>query len=104
MHSRLAKILFLIMTLSGIIMPIHAYAHDILDSTHEMHEMESGTQQHDEGEAISCDHCCHFSCHSLGIMRTNSNLTITDTKSGSIFLSTNYTSYNQAPPYHPPIT
>ncbi|GJM04692.1 MAG: hypothetical protein DHS20C09_06830 [marine bacterium B5-7] len=103
MQFRLAKILLLILTLSCVIMPIQSYAHGMPVSTHDMHEMGTDNQQDNEGEATSCDHCCHFSCHSLGILRTKSNFVVKEYKSASIFLSTNYTSYNQAPPYHPPI-
>lgn len=102
MRTRLAKILLVLMTLSGIIMPMHAYAHDLVDS-HDMHSTAFDTQHHDDSEKISNDHCSHFSSHSLGILRTNSNFSIKEIKSSLSFMAKIYMSYRQAPPYHPPI-
>ncbi len=64
MRIQIAKILLVLMTLSGIIMPIHAYAHGLAD-TQESHSMEINTQHDADSDSISCDHCCHLSSHSL---------------------------------------
>jgi hypothetical protein len=102
MSINLAKLLLLIMTLSGIVMPIHAYAHELTD-TQESHSIEMDAQHDTDGESISCDHCCHFSSHSLGLMQKNTSFANQQVKDALYFHRHNYSSFNQPPPYHPPI-
>jgi hypothetical protein len=102
MHIHLAKLLLLIITLSSIIMPIHAYAHELAD-TQDSHSIEMDAQQDTDGDSISCDHCCHFSSHSLGVMQKSSNIANQQIKGALTFQGQNYASYKQPPPYQPPI-
>jgi hypothetical protein len=103
MRIRMVKILLVLMTLSGIIMPIHAYAHELTEAT-ESHAFELDTQHDSDTGAISCDHCCHFSSHSLGILQ---NISIpTNERINEIlnFQDQNYLSFQGLPIFKPPIT
>ena len=102
MRIHLAKMLLLIMTLSGIIMPIHAYAHELAD-TQDTHSIKMDVQHDTDGDSITCDHCCHFSSHSLGLMEKNSSIANYQVKDALIFQKQSYASYKQPPPYQPPI-
>ncbi len=86
-------------------MPIHAYAHESAESQ-ERHPVELSNldEQHDKaGDSVSCDHCCHFSAHAIGLLRTSSRVIALQPTHVSESLTLNYASYHQAPPYHPPI-
>jgi hypothetical protein len=102
MRTILSKFLLLLMTITGIFMPIHAYAHEI-SATQDSHYTTMDTSHDTDGASKSCDHCCHFSSHSLGLMRVCSKID----ELPNIFISTIqnqiYSSLNQPPPYHPPI-
>ena len=100
MRIRLAKILLFIMTFSGISMTMHAYAHELTENQ-AGHAIEIETQNDDD--SILCDHCCHFSSHSLGLMNKNSSVVPQKTKGILNFKGRDYTSYSLPPPYHPPI-
>ena len=102
MCLNLAKLLLLVMTITGIVMPIHVYAHELAD-TQENHSMKMDAQHDTDGDSISCDHCYHFSSHSLGLMQEKSPITNKLVRSALNFKRQNYASYNQPPPYHPPI-
>lgn len=102
MRIRIAKVLLVLMTLSGIVMPIHAYAHELAD-TQESHSIEIDAQHDTDSDSISCDHCCHFSSHSLGMMQKNTSFANQQSKDALNFQKHDYASYNQPPPYHPPI-
>ncbi len=102
MRTQIAKILLVLMTLSGIIIPIHAYAHELAESQ-DSHSIEMDSQHDTERDSISCDHCCHFSSHSLGLMQKNKSIANQQTKGLSNFHRLYYASINQPPPYHPPI-
>ncbi len=103
MRFNLAKFLFLVMTISGIIMPLHAYAHEMTE-TQGSYIIEMDSSHDTDGMSKSCDHCCHFSSHSMGLMRSCSKIA----ELPNIFISTikkqNYASYKQPPPYQPPIS
>jgi len=104
MRIRLAKILLVVMTLSGIVMPIHSYAHELADTQESHSSIETNTQHNTDGDSISCDHCCHFSSHSLGLVQKNSSTTNHQVKDVLNFQNQNYASYKQPPPYQPPIS
>ncbi|GEM_PF-1739876 len=103
MSTNLAKLLLLILALSGIIMPIHAYAHELADTQESHSSIEMDIQHDTDGDSISCDHCCHFSSHSLGMIQKNTSIANQQIKDALIFQRQNYASYNQPPPYQPPI-
>lgn len=102
MRHNLAKVLLLVMTISSIVMPIHAYAHELTE-TQDSPSIKIDSSHGTGSVTIPCDHCCHFSSHSLGLMRVSSKFG----ESPDIYISTiyrqNYSSVNQPPPYHPPI-
>ena len=50
-----------------------------------------------------CDHCCHFSAHSTGLVQKNSPFAIQRVQDALYLHRHNYISYSQPPPYHPPI-
>ncbi len=102
MRTQIAKILLVLMTLSGLIMPIHAYAHGLAD-TQESHSMEMNTPHDADSDSISCDHCCHFSSHSLGLVQ---NISFAANQRINVvlnFQTQDYLSINGPPPYQPPI-
>ena len=102
MRLNLAKFLLLVITITGIVMPIHAYAHEMTE-IEDNHSLKMDTSHDTDGVSKSCDHCCHFSSHSLGLMRVCSKIA----ELPNIYIPTiqkqNYSSFNQPPPYHPPI-
>ncbi len=102
MRIYLAKFLLLAMTITGIVMPIHAYAHEMTEIQDGYTiEMDSG---HDtDSISKSCDHCCHFSSHSLGLMRSCSKIVALPNIYTSTIQKQIYSSFNQYPPYRPPI-
>jgi len=102
MRLNLAKFLFLAMTISGIIMPMHAYAHEMTESQ-DSHTIEIDSSHDTDGVSKSCDHCCHFLSHSLGLMYVCSNIGELPNINISTIKKQNYSSFKQAPPYHPPI-
>jgi len=82
-------------------MPIHAYAHE-LAGTQDSQSIEMDAQ-HNTDDSITCDHCCHFSSHSLGLVQKNLSTTNHQVKDVLNFQNQNYASYNAPPPYQPPI-
>ena len=102
MRTQIAKFLLVVMTLSGVVMPIHAYAHELAE-TQDSHSTEMDAQHDTDGDSISCDHCCHFSSHSMGLMQKTSGIINQQGKDALNFQKHNYVSYKQPPPYQPPI-
>ena len=102
MQIQLAKILSVLMTLSGIIMPINAYAHE-LANTQESHSIEMNSEHDTDSDSVSCDHCCHFSSHSLGLVQKISFATNQRINEVLSFQRQDYLSINGPPPYQPPI-
>jgi len=102
MGLNLVKFLLLVMTITGIVMPIHAYAHEMTE-TQDSHFIKMDSSHDTDGVSKSCDHCCHFSSHSLGLMQRNSSIANQQVKGNLNYQGQNYASYNQPPPYHPPI-
>lgn len=103
MKIQMAKILLVLMTLSGIIMPIHAYAHELSEST-ESHAHEMDVQHESDSDSLSCDHCCHFCSHSMGLVQSisfTSNHRINEVLK---FQEQYYLSIDEPLPYQPPIT
>ena len=98
----MAKILLVLMTLSGIIMPIHAYAHELSEST-ESHAHEMDVQHESDSDSVSCDHCCHFSSHSLGLVQKISFAANHRINEVLKFQEQVYLSIKGPPPYQPPI-
>ena len=102
MRIRIAKVLLVLMTLSGIIMPIHAYAHELAESQ-ESHAFNMDVQHESDRDSVSCDHCCHFSSHSLGLVQLiyfTANHRINEVLN---FKEQDYLSIKGPPPYQPPI-
>jgi hypothetical protein len=102
MRLNLAKFLLLVMTITGIIMPIYAYAHEMTE-TQNSQTIETDSSHDTDGVSKSCDHCCHFSSHSLGLMRVSSKIVELSNTYIPTVLKQNYASYKQPPPYQPPI-
>jgi len=102
MQIRMAKILLVLMTLSGIIMPIHAYAHELAE-TAEGHSLEMDVQHESKSDVDSCDHCCHFSCHCLGLVQKISFAANHRINEVLKFKEQDYLSIKGPPPYQPPI-
>ncbi len=102
MKILIAKVLLVLMALSGVVMPIHAYAHELSDAQ-ESHSIEIDIQHDSKADSISCDHCCHFSSHSLGLMQKNTSIANHQVKDALNFQKQNYASYKPPPPYQPPI-
>jgi len=90
------------MTISGIIMPIHAYAHEMTE-TQDSHTIEMDSNHDTDSMSKSCDHCCHFSSHSMGLMRNCSKIDGLPNIHISTIKKQIYSSFNHPPPYHPPI-
>ena len=102
MRIRTAKILLVLMTLSGIIMPIHTYAHELVETT-EGHAFELDAHHDSDIDSVSCDHCCHFSSHSLGLVQAISFAANERINEVLIFQIQDYLSIKGPPPYQPPI-
>jgi len=102
MQIHLAKFLLLVMTILSIVMPIHAYAHEMTE-TQESYSIEVNTQHNTDSEPISCDHCCHFSSHSQGLTRIYSKIAALQNNYVPNFQRQNYFSIKNPPPYRPPI-
>lgn len=101
MRQLIANLLLVIMCLTGILMPVHAYAHNLSDSEIQlMYEHE-----HDEQDTNShaCDHCCHSTSHCLGLIRFVTALDAISANRRSEPLQFQYSSLNHTPPYPPPI-
>jgi hypothetical protein len=98
----MAKILLVLMTLSGIIMPIHAYAHELTEVA-EGHSLDMNAQHNSDTDSDSCDHCCHFSSHSLGLVQKISFATNQRINEILNFQTQDYLSVKGPPPYQPPI-
>jgi len=83
-------------------MPIHAYAHELAE-TAEGHALEMDVQHESGSYSVSCDHCCHFSSHSLGLVQKlffAANHRFNEVLN---FQEQDYLSVNEPPPYQPPI-
>jgi len=102
MRIQLAKILLVLMTFSGIIMPVYAYAHELANCPDDRLTDLNNDYDSDSIEII-CDHCCHFSSHSLGLMLTNTSVADLEIKNTENIHGQYYNSYKLPPPYHPPI-
>ena len=102
MQIKLAKLLFLVMIVTGIIMPIHAYSHE-MSETRESHSVELESQHNQDNESVFCDHCCHFSSHTQGMIRIYTKSGISQKNYVINFQNKRYTSVESTPPYHPPI-
>ena len=102
MYIRMAKILLVLMILSGVVMPIHAYAHEPVETT-EAHIHELDAHHDSDTDSVSCDHCCHFSSHSLGIVQAVSFSVNEQIDEVLYFKEQGYLSINAPPPYEPPI-
>lgn len=98
----MTKILLVLMILSGIIMPVHAYAHELAE-TAEGHSLEMDVQHQSESDVDSCDHCCHFSSHSLGLVQKISFAANHRVNEALKFQEQDYLSIKGPPPYQPPI-
>jgi hypothetical protein len=103
MRNLIAKVLLVLMTLSGVVMPIHTYAHE-LTNTQDSYSIEMDVQYDSGADATFCDHCCHFSSHSLGLMQKKSSIANHQVKDALNFQKQNYAFYHQAPPHNPPIS
>jgi hypothetical protein len=102
MKILIAKVLLVLMTLSGVVMPIYAYAHELVNCPDDQLTNVDNDYGSDSNKII-CDHCCHFSSHSLGLMWVSSSIVDLEIKYIVIFQNQNYASYKQPPPYQPPI-
>jgi len=102
MRTQLAKILLVVMTLSGIVIPIYAYAHELVNCPDDRLIIVDNDYDSDSN-IIICDHCCHFSSHSLGLTQKNTSIAHYQVKDTLSFQKQNYASYKQPPPYQPPI-
>jgi len=103
MRLKLAKFLLLIITITAIVMPIHAYAHGMTE-IEDNHSLKIDTGHNTDGVSKSCGHCCHFLSHSLGLMQKSSSIVDLQVKDTLNYQGQNYASYKQPPPYHPPIS
>lgn len=83
-------------------MPVHAYAHELADSQ-ESQSIEMNTQHDADSDSISCDHCCHFSSHSLGLVQKIAFTVNQRINEVLNFQAQDYLSINGPPPYQPPI-
>ncbi len=104
MRIRLAKILLAIMVISGIVLPIHAYAHEIAETQNNHSFEKDAIDTEYESDSNACDHCCHLSSHSVGLLQKNPSITSKQIKGTFSFRMKIYSSYKYPPPYHPPIT
>ena len=102
MQTYLVKFLLVIMTVAGIVMPVYAYAHE-MSETHESHSTEFNMQHDTDNESTFCDHCCHFSSHTQGIIRIPTKIDELQKNHITNFQNKNYSSIEFPPPYHPPI-
>ena len=99
MHLSMAKMLCLIVFISSIVLEVHAYTHGCDDNA-DAYIFISDTQH--DNNSTSCDHCCHGSSHSLGILH---DVSLYFFFKDTYVLNTNsynYTSRTPAPPYRPP--
>ena len=83
-------------------MPIHAYAHEMTE-TQESHSIEQNTQHDTNSKSIACDHCCHFSSHSQGMIRNHSKIAEFQNNYVPNIQKQNYSSFKEPPPYPPHI-
>ncbi len=84
-------------------MPVHAYMHELdCFSAEELQWTDDADSQSDK-QIANCDHCCHFSSHSVGMFNANDGAEQLMKASVSIGLSIHYHFSKAAPPYHPPI-
>ena len=83
-------------------MPIYAYAHELAETT-EGHAFERDVQHESDSDSVSCDHYCHFSLHTLGMVQVISIAANDRTKEVLNFQEQDYISIKGPPPYQPPI-
>lgn len=97
------KYLLFSVLMSGTIMSVHAYVHVLDCTTSEQQQFRGDMDNKSDLQKASCDHCCHFSSHSVGIIKSNS-VDGLDNKSNMLTISSlTYRSLKEGPPYHPPI-
>lgn len=100
--NRFVKVLLLVLSLSAVIMPVHAYAHVLFEDTH----AETGVMpdyHHDQEQSVSCDHCCHYSSHALALLLVCQPVAAIDVALSLSLSDSTYHSRHREPPYHPPI-
>ena len=99
----LFKYLLFAVLMSGTVLPVHAYAHSFDSTTSEQQQLTEDTDNQDDVQATNCDHCCHFSSHSVGLHMSNHVGQFAN--KGSILVTSHitYRSLKAEPPYYPPI-
>jgi hypothetical protein len=103
MKSLIIKYMLLCIFLSGTVMPVHAYMHELDCSPAEELQLTAGADSQSDTQTANCDHCCHFSSHSVGMYKSNDGVEQLMKASVSIGYSIHYHFSRAAPPYHPPI-
>lgn len=101
MRIRIAKTMLIIMALSGLMTP-HAYAHDLAEIT-ESHVLAFDAQHNSDTDSVSCDHCCHFFSHSVGMIPAISFSMSNQIKEIPVFQEQDFPSIIGPPPKQPPI-
>jgi uncharacterized protein len=97
------KYLLFSVLMSATIMSVHAYAHSLDCASSEEQQLSGDMDNQNDLQKASCDHCCHFSSHSVGLHKSD-NADPFIARNG--ILNTDYRTYRSlkaGPPYHPPI-
>jgi len=103
MKSFFIKYLLFSLLVFGTVMPVHAYVHSLHLTTSDQQQLSGDTDNQGDVQTAGCDHCCHFSSHTVGLHRSNHSDRFFD--KGGILVATLFTyhSLKAGPPYHPPI-
>ena len=103
MKHYVIKYLLFSMLMTGTIMSVHAYTHSLDCATTEEQQLAEEVENQNELQPVNCDHCCHASAHSLGILKINPSIQFTIKTIGPLSTHLTYRSLIIGPPYHPPI-
>ena len=95
------KCLVILMFLWSAASPALSYVHSI-DSSEAGHHQQADEQQEDTG-SIACDHCCHFSAHSVGVLCQTIPERVDIHDPALSPYSITYHFLRASPPFRPPI-
>lgn len=70
MKALLFKFIILPLFLMGTVSPVLAYVHSF-DTTISEHHQSMHSDSQNDVPVFDCDHCCHFSSHSVGVLGHN---------------------------------
>jgi histidinol phosphatase-like PHP family hydrolase len=84
-------------------MSVHAYVHSLDFTTSEQQQLTGNMDSQSDIQTASCDHCCHFSSHTVGLHASHNIDEFVNRNRILVIYHPTYRSLTAAPPYHPPI-